>query len=70
MKTWEEEELAIQQESIKKWARKKFNQVLRSWLFKRKLKKLSKLASIFYEEPLTAQINLYKKDGKIWNEKD
>lgn len=46
MKTWEEAEFEMQQESIRKWARKKYFKMIDGWLLNRKLDKLQRLARI------------------------
>lgn len=46
MKTWEETEFEMQQYSIEKWAEKKYKKMLKSWYFRRKLRKITKLARI------------------------
>lgn len=51
MKTWEEAEFEMQQESIKKWAEKKLFKICNGWLFVRKCRKMQRLAGIISGNP-------------------
>lgn len=51
MKTWEEAEFDAQQESIKKWAEKKYKKIVSGRRMKRKLNRLRYLAEIITGDP-------------------
>ena len=51
MKTWEQTEFEAQQESIKKWAKKKLEKIMFSWWMKRRLRKVRELAAIITNDP-------------------
>ena len=46
MKTWEEAEFEAQQESIRKWAKKRYFKIISGWWMRRRLKRLRYLAEI------------------------
>ncbi len=60
MKTWEEAEFDAQQEAIRKWAKKKLDKMINGWWFRRKSRKMARLASISAGKELTTVIEFYE----------
>lgn len=60
MKNWEQAEFEAQQEAIRKWAEKKLDKLINGWWFRRKSKKLARLASIIKGKELTTAIEFYE----------